>query len=472
MRRTITSCLMLMLAPTAAAAPGGPLPDPNWGTDGLRMVAINIGGDRGDAASAAVLQPDGKLLIAGSAGMYAPENQNTNHDWALVRLLPNGAPDTSFDGDGVRVLDVVSDFGSAQIKDIALEPGGKIVLFGEVKTHPTSTNVDLVFARLHSSGLLDTTFDFDGFRVLNLEQNEQALRVLVQPDGKIVGTGGRLTTSSACASTIRLNPDGSNDPGFGTGGVACPMSNHATLPYFVASDLARLPDGKLLLAGVGTHAGQTQVNGDMLVMRLNADGTLDTGFGSGGTTTVVFDQGSDFYDAAYRVIVDAAGRIVLAGSASAVQGSDMAFARLLPGGALDPGFGSGGRALLPFDYGGYDADSANAVASMPDGRLLVGGVATYPQGSFPPTAGAAAMLAANGSPDPRFGDGGRWVQRHPGDPTWDWSEFRDMVVDGDRIYLIGTIDTPNPLPAFPHDRDIAVVRLILPLFHDGFEGVD
>lgn len=461
--------LVIVLPLTAIAAAGGPIPDPHWGAEGLLLVPFNIGGDRGDQANAMALQPDGKLLVAGSVGIYAPESQNTNHDWALVRLLPDGGLDPGFDGDGKLLLDVVSDFGYAEIRDIALQPDGKIILFGEVRANSMAGDVDLMFARLHGNGSLDTSFDFDGYRVFDLADSEIAERVLVQPDGKIVGTGGRDTGTDVCATTIRLNPDGSNDTGFGSGGIACPTSD-GSLPYFIAADIARMADGKLVLAGVGTHAGQTQINGDMLAVRLHANGTLDAGFGAGGQAAVVFDQGSDFYDAALAITFDAMGRIVLAGSVSAVQGSDMAVARLLANGSPDLGFGSGGRALMPFDYGGYDGDAASAVAVLPDGRFLLGGTATYPAGVFPPLAGAAGMLTANGAPDERFGDGGRWVQRHPGDPTWDWSAFHDMIVDGDFVYLAGYMDTPNPPPGLPHDRDFAIVRLILPLFRDGFEG--
>ena len=130
--------LGIVLPLTATAAAGGPIPDPHWGTEGLLLVPFNIGGDRGDQANAMALQPDGKLL-----------------------------------------LDVVSDFGYAEIRDIALQPDGKIILFGEVRANSMAGDVDLMFARLHGNGSLDTSFDFDGYRVFDLADSEIAGRVLV-----------------------------------------------------------------------------------------------------------------------------------------------------------------------------------------------------------------------------------------------------------------------------------------------------
>ena len=81
--------------------------------------------------------------------------------------------------------------------------------------------------------------------------------------------------------------------------------------------------------------------GKLLVFRLRPDGALDPEFGLGGL--VVISDGSASREAAYSVIVDPDGRIVVAG----LRSNSLLVARLLANGTLDAGFGSGGTYLVP-----------------------------------------------------------------------------------------------------------------------------
>lgn len=176
---------------------------------------------------------------------------------------------------------------------------------------------------------------------------------------------------------------------------------------------------------------------------------------------------------ANALAVDAMERIVLAGGADNTQSSDMAAARLLPDGTLDGSFGIGGRMILPFDDDGRGS-GATAVAVLEDGRIMLGGnshrltTETFPD--WVP-AGAAALLGVDGSPDPCFGDNGRWVQALPED---DRGNFAALAQGAGRVYLAGSADVPDPSSGTGSSRDFMItafggVPLPDAVFEDRFE---
>jgi uncharacterized delta-60 repeat protein len=175
------------------------------------------------------------------------------------------------------------------------------------------------------------------------------------------------------------------DPTFGTGGYSADLGGPAAA---VAVDAA----GRMIVAGSVAGPG----GHDFLVTRLNPDGTPDTTFGTGGEVAIDFG-GAD--DTAAAVALDTTGRIVVAGTTTA-GGGEFAVARLTSAGALDPAFGGGQTA---FHIAAGASDTATGVAVDPaDNGVLVGGYTT--------TAGigrfAAARLTSAGALDGGFGTGG------------------------------------------------------------------
>src|SRR5205823_5199649 len=140
---------------------------------------------------------------------------------------------------------------------------------------------------------------------------------------------------------------------------------------------------------------------DFAVARYNADGSLDTTFGSGGTVTTNFGPGAT-YDDADGVAIQSDGKIVVAGTCNR-GGSDNVFAvaRYNADGSLDSTFGSGGTVTTDFGLGGSD-DSAYAVALQPDGKIVAAG-ATYLGGV--PGDFALARYNPDGTLDSTFGGG-------------------------------------------------------------------
>jgi uncharacterized delta-60 repeat protein len=175
-------------------------------------------------------------------------------------------------------------------------------------------------------------------------------------------------------------------------------------------------DGKIILVG----AAQMNQHGDydFAVTRLNADGSLDTTFGTNGKKTISFNLGGtdtngnqvNSLDVANCVAIQNDGKIVIGGYAQRDGNGNFDFAvvRLNTDGSLDTTFSSDGKALVAFDYGGAGDDRATGVAIQADGKIVL--VGTCQQNAGGTTDIAMARLNADGSLDPSFtGDGRKWI---------------------------------------------------------------
>ncbi|MES5818732.1 calcium-binding protein [Streptomyces sp. RG80] len=268
--------------------------DTSFGGDG--WISPGLAGGAEDAAGVAVLS-DGKILAGARAG----------GDFALVRLLPNGTLDTTFDGDGV-VDTSFFDEGGAIAKDMVVQPNGKIVMAG----YSGEVYFDFAVARYNPDGSLDTTFGGDGKVTTDLGGYQWGETVAVQSTGKILVSGG----TGEDFTLVRYNLDGTLDGGFGTGGVVRTDFG----PPSAVNDLAVQSDDRIVAAGgAGT---------DFAVARYNADGTADTGFATGGRTTTDFGA----FDRVGALALQSDGKIVAYGD----TGDDRALARYLGGTGTPP----------------------------------------------------------------------------------------------------------------------------------------
>jgi uncharacterized delta-60 repeat protein len=180
---------------------------------------------------------------------------------------------------------------------------------------------------------------------------------------------------------------GDLDPTFGSGGTVA-----LTVPGGSSSavGVVALPDGRLVVVA------QT-AEGDFTLARVNADGTLDTSFGTGGFVTTDFAGG---FDMAEAIIRQPDGRLVVAGVTNTSAGDYFALARYDVDGTLDPTFGTGG--LVTTDFPGGSSEGANSLALQPDGKIVAAG--------WVPEAGGGAFGIAryemDGALDGSFGAGG------------------------------------------------------------------
>ena len=293
------------------------------------------------------LQPDGKILVGGNfSGLGGGTGTTTRNN--IGRLNADGSVDASFNPGTTT--------GFNGVFAIIVQPDGRI-LVGGVFTGiggGTGTTPRTALARLNANGSVDNTFNpgvlgDPGYSVA------QVYAMALQPDGKIVVCGrfkglGGGTGATPRENIGRLNPDGSVDAGFNPGANG------------FLSALAVQADGKILVGGTlsmlgGGGTGTTPRKG---VGRLNADGTLDTGF----------NPGTDNYAIWSALTVQPDGKILLGGAFNALGGGTGTtprshLGRINVDGSVDLTFNPGAN-------GAYN-DYVYAFAIQPDGKILVGG---------------------------------------------------------------------------------------------------
>ena len=315
--------------------------DRSYGGDGIAAADFGTGA----SVAAAALQPDGRLVVAGSAG---------NGDMAVARFQTNGSLDPSFapgdaDGDGKKVIE-----GRRGAVGVAVQEDGEIAL-ATTRRHLTD---DLSVVRLFTKGGVDATpfvrADFGG--------EDRAVAVAGIPDTALVVAGQATVAGKPVATIVRYTLDGELDPVLGkTGKVTVPALAEAKSVHVTA-------DERIVVTG--TSAGD---DARTVVVRLNRDGTPDARFGSAGIAAVDFD-GNDIPAGA---ALAPGGRILVAGATSLADNPtelDSGFhaARVTAAGALDPAYGRQGLARV------RAADLfalAKATGVGPDGRLVVAGLA-------------------------------------------------------------------------------------------------
>jgi len=385
--------------PACAHATDGDV-DPAFGVGGFTfMEAVNA---PTPGVPRPLVQPDGKIvfctsLLAAGSGL----------DFFIMRLNPDGSFDTTFNFDGKASIDF--DGGADECNNVALQADGKIVAVGTTHGLDSSSTSEFAAARLNPDGSIDATFGgglgettvaFD----LGGDNADSALAVAMQPDGKIVLAGSAHTGMNGSVMAVaRLQTDGSRDTGFNaTGRVTIPFDLPApnagsASAFSVAID----GTGRIVLAGQAVDA---QLFFDCAFARLLPDGELDDTFDADGRVTIPFHIGASNASGADQAILLRNGKIVMAGFADAGSGSTtnmyVALARLQEDGSLDPAFGIGGRAVVPFDIGGSQNDFGWGIVEDEAERLIVVGVSAF---SATSQGVIVARLRRDGVPDPGFG---------------------------------------------------------------------
>jgi len=264
---------------------------------------------------------------------------------------------------------------------VALPNGGAVLIGGAA--NPSG----FYAAQLQGDGTLDQSFGVGGIAHIVIATAPFLVdQVVRQPDGRLVvlGFGPGPKADLPHQVLVRLNPDGSLDQTFGSGGVQL----LATESFCVvcAPELALLPSGEFVITGaIGQSlATANPVPNRWVVARLTSTGALDPGFGDSGIGIVVLPvtgaQG-------FRIAVLENGDILTLGIAGLGPGGGEYLARLLPSGALDPSFNGGAPTMLP-------AGAGLEMLASPDGKVVVG------------LNGALLRYNAVGLPDPTFGSGG------------------------------------------------------------------
>jgi uncharacterized delta-60 repeat protein len=285
--------------------------------------------------------------------------------------------------------------GDELARSIAIQPDGKIIVSGQF--FGFIVNGAMPVARLDADGTPDLSFDSDGIAEIDFPGIfEEGNGIVIQPDGKIViGGSSDNYPTDFDFSLCRLNADGSLDTDFGTGGMVSTDFGYQDIVF----GLVLQPDGKILATG-NTSEPNSFAGFDYCTVRYKADGVVDSGFGTDGRVTTDFDGGFDFAEA---IGLQDDGKIVVVGGAPIDDDYEFALARYTPAGTHDSSFAGTGRVSTGF--GAYDIGTGVAVGG--DGRITVTGFAGGVGGDPVPVDVGLARYNSDGSVDALFGDAGK-----------------------------------------------------------------
>jgi uncharacterized delta-60 repeat protein len=359
---------------------------------------------------------------------------------ALTRFGADGRIDQGFGAGGVATVNVANGGKAVELaRGVVVQSTGKVVVAGPVEHDPTASgdaakDTDIALARFDDSGRLDPGFGTGGVLRLDLSTGV-AEGTAFRGDtvwGLVGLTGDRLLVVGSQVgpgggrtdvdfAVVRLAADGSRDTSFGTAGTA--VVGVGPNVSETPKTAVALPDGKVVVSGYASVGGVVRP----VLFRLTAAGVLDPTFGEGGIwAKPVLGNVAEAYS-----VVMAGNRLVTTG-----YGKDTAEAKVdliangfTSDGALDPTFGAAGLARV--DVAAEDDRGRNLVA-LPDGRTIL-------VGSGKPDAsnldGMVVRLTATGAPDPVYGPTGRKLfdMGGPNDSFYGVA----LSPDGSRVAVVG-----------------------------------
>jgi uncharacterized delta-60 repeat protein len=353
---TLSMLLCLVHGQSIAQRPGA-----------VRWTRLTDPSLRSDTIHSIKVQSDDKIVVAGNSyqGLYMAI--------AIGRFDQRGVSDSSFGINGMVTASLDSAHTVANAMQI--QSDGKIVVAGSYRKGSIG---NFLLARFNSYGGPDSSFGINGIVLPDIDAGafDVATALAIQTDGKIVAAGRSGSSLALC----RYNIDGSPDSSFDS-------------------------DGKLKVVALGFNSivGATCVKLQMdskiviccgyLAIRLQPDGSLDSGFGTNALATL--------YHTGYDMAIQKDGKILFTGSGFTLERLDTA-------GVHDNSFGNGGVVTTPKIYTGSNAGQfATSVCLQADGRIIASG---WTQGGGSPSTYhwfAVARYETDGAPDTSFGTLGR-----------------------------------------------------------------
>ena len=396
--RARVGCLSLLVFSTLfavtpqAAAQAGQL-DPTFGTGGIVTTDFGIHTSSGNLASAnaAVLQSDGKIVVAGGV-----PGSNGFPIVAVARYNTNGSLDTSFGNSGIATTSSIED---APFTSVALQADGRIVA--------VAGGFSAFVVRYTSAGVLDSTFGTGGIVDLSEINGPAQSGVAIQPDGKILVADNRL---------FRLLSNGQFDTSFGSNGGAFAAA-------YPSTGLALLPNGEILVSSSGGASG--------FLSQYQSNGALDTTFGIAGQLATP--------GTAAGLVLPGSGDFVATGTltnnsirSNGVSSSGFAVSRYLSQGITDASFGTNGgtTTMVP----NYLMVATSSAGLEPSGDVVVAGTGSTTRTS----AFALARYTASGQLDTTFGNNGTVVTTFGGGITVPSVTANGLAIQSDgKIVVVG-----------------------------------
>ena len=299
--------------------PGGAL-DTSFSSDGIATIDF---GDC-DMPQGLVVQSDGKIVVVG--GVRPACTSTTGRRGVLARVNVDGSMDAGFGTSGLVYMDSAYE---SQLYGVTQQSDGKLVVVGE-------KNDFFCVARFSTTGVLDTSFNGVGMRVVSLGTRSHAEAVTTDEHGNIVAAGTMYVDSHSNFQVVRLTSTGAWDTTFGGDGVWSENlgSDSADLACGLVIDIS----GHIYVGG-STYGGTFGSDRSAVVVRITIAGEVDTSFGDSGLANYSVAGHAML---AGGITLDPQGRPVLAGSFpiyGETYGGQAWLIRFTTVGTLDRGFG-------------------------------------------------------------------------------------------------------------------------------------
>ncbi len=247
--RMVLGVVLLLISPSVLYAAAGDL-DPTFGVNGVVDTDLSVSSLY---TAAIAIQPDGKILVAGST---------SDTTLVLARYEADGTLDVTFGTAGFVTMNSV---GDASVGDVTTDGSGNIFVLTAETTGMVTADIRTI--KLDGTGAYDATFGIGGIATENTSILEIPIRVIALESGAVlVYLGARL---------IQYNSLGARDASFGAGGEVVPATEINGNGSQSGGAVALQPDGKILVGGLG-------YDDQPVMMRYGASGTPDGTFGVGG----------------------------------------------------------------------------------------------------------------------------------------------------------------------------------------------
>ncbi len=321
----------------------------SFGAAGLAEAATSTFGSR---ANGVVVQPDGKVVVAGSS------SNSANYDFAVMRYLADGTFDSTFNSDG-RLQTAIGREDDEALA-VALLDDGRILAGGYSFN---GSDRDFALACYQEDGTLDRSFGSEGIVTTPVGNSHDEITAIVTTDegvfyvaGVVSGTKGRVV------AVARYFDQGALDTSYGDGGIAIlGVGDDA-----VVQDIIVQADHRVIVSGSYQQDDMTA----LLLLGLESDGTTDTSFGVSGIAEIVTD--ADFSEG-YGMVASDSGDIYVAAAIGTNEQRDAALFRFSENGELDTSLNSSGYVVV---VDGKEDDVLYDVKLLSSGKLVVGGYTT------------------------------------------------------------------------------------------------
>jgi uncharacterized delta-60 repeat protein len=355
--------------------PNGSL-DPAFADNGILQFNLGLGSEQ---INAMTVQSDGRILIVGNAVL------DGTIKIVVARFNPDGSFDNSFGTGGIASLapGSISNEGA----DIVGLPSGKVLIAGA--SNNSADRFSLI--QLDEHGNLDPMFGINGVVTTNLGQSSSIVKIALQPDGKIIAVGNQFNSGTNQIVVARYLANGQLDTSFGSAGTQVLSSLTGNS---LASDLQLHSDGRILIGGTAANGSGTAANGtdtDFAIVRLLANGVLDSTFNGTGVSLVNFG-GEELLNG---LAIHSDGKISLVGRSEVGGQPYLAVARLQANGANDTSFGSNGMQRVELG----NKSSGLAIEIQLDHKLVIVGSTNFAGDQHT----ALLRLNSDGSLDSQFG---------------------------------------------------------------------